>query len=183
MKDDIQKAFRGYELAKNAGLKVLPTFRITEDEQMALMTYAGTNELEPIKQSRSKDREPNEKALAISNLDDVLNQMEKQVRLATKANIQLGPDIFVYLLGKNDNRLDFVIVDTSDIRANELRIGEKDLYKNNLLTVVISLEGLLMNLLYTGDALKTKKETKTYLKYQAQIRKFVQKHLENNISA
>jgi len=114
LRNDTTMAFERYSLAKKAGLKVFPTFRIGEDEKSILMTTGfsdneicvGTNSMVSVKNF--------EKPLIqkIENVDQFLADFFAEGLKATQQGILLYFDVFFFILSKKEpTKVDFLIGD------------------------------------------------------------------------
>lgn len=144
-----QRALHNYSLAKAAGLRVFPTFRLSPEGNSILMTLAnteawicvGTNEGSDSVQAVADTElavEPNEQ------LETFINQVLDQAGLAQRAGLSLDADmIFILVDRANRNKIDYVFGDMDMISQWPKDIlqygGDQQLYQQNLAAMYASL--------------------------------------------
>ena len=119
-------AFENYSLAKEAGLKVFPTFRISEDEKDILMTTGFLKDQICIGSNNAKDVTKFDKPLIreISNTDEFLSNIFAEYIKAAKNNIYLPSDILFFVLNRDEpTNLDFVLGDLDNLRKESRSIA------------------------------------------------------------
>jgi hypothetical protein len=138
-----------YAIAKAAGLRVFPTYRLNDAENKILMTLGDTDEWICIGSNKGSDivknvtgRElmikPDEGTTRF--IDGVLDQAE----LATRAHINIMCDMpFFFIDREKQERLDFVLGDMDSLRVLDNkapRYSKEILYESNLIEMHISLK-------------------------------------------
>ncbi|EKD86898.1 MAG: hypothetical protein ACD_37C00108G0001, partial [uncultured bacterium] len=142
-----QNAMENYRAAKTAGLKVLPTYRLSEDGTSILMTNGNLGS----RRCYSYDDVLSVEARAVlgrSLLDysELIDGMFSQATLASGSNIALLRDAFFFIVDEKSGDIDFVIGDLDRVAT----IGEgpnmKQIYEShNALTVKWALRNFLEN--------------------------------------
>lgn len=144
-----QRAMHNYGLAKAAGLRVFPTFRLSPEGNSILMTLAnteawicvGTNEGSDSVQAVAGTElsvEPN------GQLETFINQVLDQAELAKRASLSLDSDmIFVLIDRAKRNKMDYVFGDMDMVtqwpREMLKNGGDQQLYQTNLAAMYASL--------------------------------------------
>ena len=118
IKENAERALHNYTLAKNAGLKVFPTFRISEDGESILMTTGfsdnqicvGSNgglNIDKLKQPLIEE---------IVNLDKFLVNFFIEGLKAAKNGISLHSDSFFFIFNKSKPiKIDFILGDLDSL--------------------------------------------------------------------
>ncbi|MBI3888718.1 hypothetical protein HY311_02910 [Candidatus Nomurabacteria bacterium] len=139
VKESTQRAFHNYILAKNAGLKVFPTFRISEDGESILMT-TGFSENQTCVGSNgglnlsTLEQLPIEE---IENLDKFLTDFFAEGLKAAQKGIDVFRDVFFFILSNDvPTKIDFVIGDLDNLKKVE---PTKNLARKNTEQIKISL--------------------------------------------
>jgi len=119
---DTKHAFKNYSLAKEAGLKVFPTFRISEDQKSILMTtgfsdnqicVSTNNKINVVELGRPLIEE-------FEDLDKFISTIFAEGLKAMKKGISLHQDMFFFLLSKNEpTKVDFILGDLDNLKQAE----------------------------------------------------------------
>jgi len=119
-----KKALENYALAKEAGLKIFPTFRIGDDEKSILMT-AGSSENEACVSANGPlaitDFAGQSLIEDIEDADKFLENFFAEGLKAAKAGLILNGDVFFFILSKNKKptQMDFVVGDLEGIKKSQ----------------------------------------------------------------
>lgn len=114
----ITNAVKNYSLAKRAGLKVFPTFRISKDGQSILMTTGfsenkicvGSNNIVTV---NNLERPLIKK---FENVDEFLSKIFQEGLKAAQRGIGIFKDVLFFILSKNDpTKIDFVLGDLDNL--------------------------------------------------------------------
>lgn len=144
-------ALSNYTIAKKAGLKVPPTYRIDESDQSIYMT--NLNKGDHISLSANNEVPPEARGISIESIpegfDSFLDQYFSQAIIATKNGLNLYYDMPMFTFKKNTEKpdIDFYIADfdtsfTRGIPAEnqlDLLADNFDQLQGSLLGVVIEL--------------------------------------------
>ena len=108
------KAFKNYSLAKKAGLKIFPTFRVSENKKNILMTTGFSNG--QICVGSNNDITVTELGrpliCEIQNVDKFLSDFFNEHLKAAKHGIRFWIDVFFFILSRNEpTKIDFVVGD------------------------------------------------------------------------
>lgn len=124
--DDPQRdsidALANYQALKSAGLKVFPTYRISENKDSILMTCGNSDDWTCIGSNANTCRLSyfeEDDIDEITNLDELIGELSTQAEKAAKAGLQVFSPIYFFLVHKKDKgRLDFVLGDLDAIEHN-----------------------------------------------------------------
>lgn len=127
--ENARRAFKNYSLAKEAGLKVFPTYRLGEDGSSILMTdgragvwfcAAGNN------------NEQSYRIVEIDNLKDILEKLAKEAAVAAAANLNLKDDMLFFTVDRCVGaNLDFYLGDL-DLLRDAHRSNQRSIWGDNL---------------------------------------------------
>jgi hypothetical protein len=108
--ENAQRAFGNYALAKRVGLKVFPTYRLSEDKQSILMTDAGKDaDFCSAANNTLHDVRRIEK---IENIKGIIQDLLGQARIASDNGITLLYDVPLFTIDKETrSKLDFYLGD------------------------------------------------------------------------
>jgi hypothetical protein len=123
-KERAAKAFENYRMAKEAGLRVFPTFRLGEDGTSILMTTAHTEEWICVS-SNSEDTSDVEqygveKLKTIPRIDAYMREIFDESLKAAEKGIWIDQDAFFFLVKRSGEAVDFVIGDFDLMRKKEI---------------------------------------------------------------
>ena len=134
-----QNAFKNYYLAKKAGLKVFPTFRIGEDKKSILMTAGFSDDSICIGSNTNKGIAHFERPRIkeIENLGKFLTAIFTEGIKAANNNISLYDDIFFFIISKTEpTKIDFVLGDLDLLEKlepiNDIRLENIKVIKSTL---------------------------------------------------
>lgn len=127
-----QLAFRNYSLAKEAGLKVFPTFRTGGDKKSILMTTGFTNNEICLGSNNALSvidfKQPFIKE--IEDIDKFLSTFFDEGLKAAKKGIILSQDCFFFILNKTEPvKIDFIIGDLDNLIGTK---SGKNIELNNI---------------------------------------------------
>ncbi len=127
-KESASKAFENYTLAKKAGLKVFPTFRIGEDGKSILMTSGFTeNQICIGSNSDGTNVKSFEEPLIknIDNLDEFLRDYYTEGIKVIESNFSLAEDVPFFIVSKNKpTKLDFVWGDLDNLAKPTIKLNK-----------------------------------------------------------
>ncbi|MBU0732208.1 hypothetical protein KKC88_04995 [Patescibacteria group bacterium] len=133
---DAKKAFSNHSKAKKAGLKVFPTYRLSEDKNSILMTSAAGEgkyclaiTIDEIDRSYV-DSKGFENIKEIPNFEELANNIFKGAVKAAENNIFLYMDSYFFMTGENED-VDYVIGDL-DLVYEMPDVKSENLNKVNL---------------------------------------------------
>ncbi|MFH0818440.1 MAG: hypothetical protein V1898_00405 [Patescibacteria group bacterium] len=112
---DAERAQEKYQLAKDAGLKVFPTYRLNKERNSILMTPADNDGQKEVDSGKQGSIEMH----SIDNFVDFVKQLFAQVRLAYEHDIGFADDCLMYFYNPKSRKMDFYIGDTDNIVAKE----------------------------------------------------------------
>jgi hypothetical protein len=134
------RAFRNYSRAKEAGLKVFPTYRLGEDQESILMSdgrsgvwfcAAGNNETQPYRIS------------TLTNLEQVVEQLTEQSILAAAADLNLREDMLFFTVQRDSkSHLDFYFGDL-DLLIRSAGRNRYSTQSENLVKIQEALENFI----------------------------------------
>lgn len=108
------RAIENYKTLKAAGLKVFPTYRLSEDGRSILMT-SGNLDTKVCVDSNQDGSLPSKGELKLVDAQDkverLAHDMFQQAKTAAAQNIQFIYDVFFFLVDKNTKDIDFVFGD------------------------------------------------------------------------
>jgi hypothetical protein len=135
---DPEIAFKHYQDAKKAGLKVFKTYRLSKDRKSILMTNGNDQKIiclgitDQDKKVWDEVFEGQERIKSIDNLDEFLNNLYEEVVKATKKNFDLGFDSVFFLIDrKTKTHLDFVFGDMDGLEKKEKKISLYNVLMDN----------------------------------------------------
>ena len=111
-------ALKNYSLAKKAGLRVFPTFRISKDRASILMTTGFFNDKICVASNDhyTVDKFGRALILEIENIDEFLSNFFTESLKAAQQGIQIHFDVFFFILNKNEpTKIDFVLGDLDNL--------------------------------------------------------------------
>lgn len=114
-----ERAFRNYSLAKDAGLKVFPTFRLGEDKKSILMTTGFLEDQICIGSNNFLNiQDFNQTFIGkIENEDEFLKSFFAEGLQAAKKGIIINDDVPFFIISKNKpTKIDFVLGDLDNLR-------------------------------------------------------------------
>lgn len=123
--ENIKSAVKHYSMAKNAGLKVFPTFRINEDQKSILMTTGFSDDKICISRKEGNEfmsvtefGKPLIKE--IRNLDEFISKLFAEGLKAIKNGISIFHDVpFIILSKEEPTTIDFVLGDLDNLLEKE----------------------------------------------------------------
>lgn len=132
-KQNAQRAMENYQAAKTAGLKVLPTYRLSEDGTFILMTNTNVGNRRSyrfddvlganVKKSISKSG---------NNHIGLINGLFSQAAIAATSNIALNRDAFFFIVDGKSGDIDFVIGDLDRVMYIGDHMQQVYIHHNNL---------------------------------------------------
>ncbi|MBU1091948.1 hypothetical protein KKA27_03765 [Patescibacteria group bacterium] len=141
-----REAIEHWRVAKKAGLKVFPTYRIGDDEKSILMTSAHGEKnicVDPFPvDGATVETFGRSKLQEISNLDQLFEGLLKECRKATDHQIDIFPDAYFFLVDRKTDMVDFVLGDT-DYLVTSPGVHPKDHATSNLGRAKIVLESFI----------------------------------------
>lgn len=106
-----ERAFNNYRRAKKAGLKVLPTYRISGDSTSILMTNLNTNSTVVLSNNRDLGElglpSVTDDAISPSLTDSII----EHAKLASQQNILIPSDAYFFLFNRGNKTIDFTLGD------------------------------------------------------------------------
>lgn len=129
-----KEAFENYSYAKKAGLKVFPTFRLSQDKKNILMTNGNLENQICIGANHYKNITDFERPLIknIDNLDNFLKEYFEEGFKINGNNFQFHHDVPFFLISKTEPiKLDFVLGDLDNLTSFKNTI-RKDFALNNI---------------------------------------------------
>lgn len=152
------RSIANYQLAKNAGLKVFPTYRLGEDRKTILMTNGNSDlviclgsDKGSSLETRGMQRIPEDETNS-DNYRHLITGLFDQAIIATKHGLSLGhSDVFFYLVNIHTSELDFVLGDFDMFNVSSNKRGD-NLLDDNLAIVVKSLTEFTHNNFSPSDA-------------------------------
>jgi hypothetical protein len=147
-RENAAKAIANYKIAQRAGLKVFPTYRLSEDLESVVMTSGNTDSIicigtEPASSlpGIGKPKIPSIESVACAELmDGVFNQ----ATLAANHDISIRPDAFFFLYDKSTGGIDFVIGDLDNVHKRQLPPNQSRLL-SNLYGAKIALQSFIVD--------------------------------------
>jgi hypothetical protein len=137
----VKREYDSYLVSKEAGLKVFPTFRISEDNLKLLMTLGNTKDFLLI--GKDSDIEFN-KVEEISNLKEVISSIKENIQKAVKAFIELSWDSYFFIINKNNpTQVDFITGDFGGIDKDE-KVPSETLLELNMVQAQVALDQFIM---------------------------------------
>jgi hypothetical protein len=134
--DNAAAALNNFTIAKKASLKVWETYRLGSDKKSILMSLGhmddwicvGTN------MGSSKLQDFDEQSLLeISNFDEILEGVKKQVEIANNADVKVPADAYFFLVNKRiKGKIDFVIGDLDKVESNIDEKGDRYIKNKSL---------------------------------------------------
>ena len=119
---DAKRAFENYSLAKKAGLRVFPTFRISKDKKKILMTTGFLNDQICIGSNSELSIVDFKQPLIeeIENLDEFLASFFAEGLKAAQKGIKFYNDAPFFIISKSQpTKIDFVLGDFDNFRENK----------------------------------------------------------------
>jgi len=111
-----KQALENYSSAKKAGLKVFPTFRISEDGKSILMTSGFLNDQICLGDNNLK----NPAIEKIKDVDKFISSFFAEALKAAQKGIPLGADVpFIIVSKDKPTKIDFVLGDLDSLRVAE----------------------------------------------------------------
>jgi len=113
------KAFDGYKLAKEAKLKVFPTYRLGEDKESILMTRPNLDECFVFSPGRDIQTEIKEAEIKLSKEDisKIAHEVFQEAIKASQSGIELYFDSYFFILDKKTTKdIDFLIGDFDNVK-------------------------------------------------------------------
>jgi hypothetical protein len=132
-----ERAFDAYCKVKAAGLKVPPTYRIDRENNKIYMTNYNRGGNVALS-ATCKNTQANGLIISeISNLDNLILDLEKQCVLAAEKDIRLPVDSFFFLTPRNGGsvEMDYVFGDFDRffyLAAEDLNLDDKGLIEENI---------------------------------------------------
>ncbi|MBP9762838.1 hypothetical protein KBD34_04445, partial [Patescibacteria group bacterium] len=118
--DMARRAFEHYAQAKQAGLKVFPTYRLNEKNSSILMTAGHNEEWHCISaNNRGSDSLVNfgaEKLEEIPDFEQFAHAIFAESKKAADAGIFLPADSFFFMVNKHDQKMDFYVGDVDEVQ-------------------------------------------------------------------
>jgi hypothetical protein len=149
-----KNSLRIYLKLRETGIRVFPTYRISEDEKTVLMTL-GKQKGWWVYSSNAPEKKRLEKIKAIVNFDDFLQSLSVNLELANQNGITLPKDAYFFLVKKineTEHQADFVIGDLDLVSwvepktPNDIQ-GEIRILENNI-EISIILNRFVNSLVY-----------------------------------
>jgi hypothetical protein len=171
-KDMAKKSFQNYTQAREAGLKVFPTFLLNEQDGTILMTIGYNEEWHCISNNKGTNSLENfggEKLEEVPRFENFAHKLFEEAKKAADAEIFLPADSFFFTVSKNDQRLDFYVADVDTVK--KVRISEGQ----NLLDMNLTEADSALTLFLKSNV----KDEDTAFKYIDQVPKLKNKFIEN----
>lgn len=134
---EAQKVRDIYKICKDAGLKVIPTYRVDVDKRIALMTDLNTNGRLALSANNLTAEVPNPREFisSISNIESFLDRLFVHASFAGRTHIAIPRDAYFFLVDKDSSRqenLDFLMGDFDDVTVRQPvdRGGEEGALEN-----------------------------------------------------
>jgi hypothetical protein len=142
--ENAQRAFENYRMAQEAGLRVLPTYRLSADQKSILMTaYFGDWACVAGNANPTLEELGTPRMKSIDNFSALLKTLFDEALKAAQHRIQFGNDLFLFLVNKqNPNSLDFLSGDVDQILTN-VDEDEKTILAFNLEGIKVALKSFL----------------------------------------
>src|SRR3989344_7253834 len=153
---EAQKVRDIYKVCKDAGLKVIPTYRVDVDKRIALMTDLNTNGRLALSANNVSAEGPNpcEFISSINNVESFLDKMFDHSSNAGRSHIALPRDAYFFLVDKDNPRqenLDFLIGDFDDVTERQpIDRGCEDVIRENIVSANSALDGFLQRYVIAG---------------------------------
>ena len=156
------RAFEGYLMAKAAGLTVFPTVRISEDHKQLIMTL-GTDE-NFFLVGKNSEYEWN-RVEEISNIEDIIEKMEKDVLKASKNKIIIPQDAQFFVVEKsNPNNATYILGDYDFVGYQFYENdSERRIFLNNVSATEMALHNFCLKYLEIPQRTKYKKLIESHL--------------------
>jgi hypothetical protein len=124
----VEQAYQNYLKAKEAGLKVFPTVRISDDKPQLLLTLGTTDDQTLI----SKDSHiPWNKVGEIHNILRLISEVGDNVLKGSKAGMKMRRDVYFFVVQKSDpTEADFIVGDYE--RPMDSDKTQEQLFKRNM---------------------------------------------------
>lgn len=131
---DAQEALQNYNILKNAGLKVFPTCRISEDAKKIVMT-SGMNDttvcLGTNAGSSTMDDFQEQKLNMVNEFPHFLKEFFGQATIATEHDILLERDAYFLLVDTLSHTLNFVLGDVDEVYQVDYQVYYPDKSMDN----------------------------------------------------
>lgn len=155
-----ERTFENYNVCKRAGLKVFPTYRISQDKKSILMTNAFSDEWVCIG-SNQEDSSINletfseTKFTEIANFEVFLDSVFGEAIKAAAQDITLPTDCYFFLIQRETSHaakvLDFVLGDLDQITLGKVASKEREIFLNNITALTFSIQAFLNTNAATKD--------------------------------
>lgn len=122
-KKNTVRAIENYQMAKKAGLKVFPTYRLGEDGTSILMTNANVDSticVDTLSYSSLPSRGGTKIEIDDDKFEKLANGVFQQAGLAAKHGIYVPVDTFFFLINTETKDVDFVLGDLDTINNNPI---------------------------------------------------------------
>ena len=133
-KENAAKAMANYAAAKKAGLKVFPTYRLSEDGESIVMTNGNIGSTICISNEHSSHLpnigEPKIQLRGDAACTSLIDSVFDQALLAANHDISIHSDAFFFLYDKTTGGIDFVIGDLDNVDRRKLPPNESRLLNN-----------------------------------------------------
>lgn len=127
-KKDARAALLNHRLAKQAGLKVWNTYRISENEDSILMTSGNAEEWQIIGDFSRLSAEQHSELLQIKNFTEFLQGYYQEAVRAAKQGIIIASDVPFFRV--QNNKIDFILGDLDQLEVSEK--PEQEILSDNL---------------------------------------------------
>lgn len=166
-KENAEHAFKNYSLAKEAGLKVFPTFRIGENGKSILMNTGFSNEQICIGVNNFKNVENLGRPFIseIINIDEFLLNLFTESQKATAKGLKLHSDVFFFIISRKEPaEMDFILGDLDNLnKINPEDYKERELIQHNMKCVETAFRYFLEKNVYRNEREKFLEKLTNYL--------------------
>lgn len=153
---EAQKVRDIYKICKDAGLKVIPTYRVDVDKRIALMTDLNRNGRLALSANNLSAEGPNPREFisSISNIESFLDSLFAHASSAGRTHLALPRDAYFFLVDKGSSRqenLDFLIGDFDDVTVRQpVDRGSEEVTLENIDSANRALDGFLQRYVIAG---------------------------------